>query len=70
MTRLSLYQYQHLRRTEEEKSLPNYHGAWPPSETGLNILAPGNVFIQEFEEVVALLLLEANDVPRKLGIDE
>lgn len=36
----------------------------------MNILAPGNVLIQEFEEIIALFLLEPNDISCELGIYE
>ena len=49
--------------------VPNHHSSWPPSDTGLDILAPGDVLVQELQEVITLFLLETDDVPSELGVD-
>ena len=48
--------------------VPDYHGLWLPSDPALQVLRERYVIIQEFEKVVAFLLLEANDVSRELRV--
>lgn len=49
--------------------IPDDNGVGPPSHSGLQILRQGDVVIQELEEVIALFLLEANNVPCELWVD-
>lgn len=41
-----------------------------PLQAGLQIRAEGDVLVEEVEEVVRLLLLQADDAARELGVDE
>ena len=50
--------------------VPHHDCAWCPFDSALQVLAVCQMVIEEFEEVVALLLLEALDVPSELRVDE
>lgn len=49
--------------------IPNNHGTGLPSHSGLNIGREGNVVIKELQKVVALLLLESDDISGELWVD-
>jgi len=49
--------------------IPHHNRTRRPSDTALDILREGHVVVQELEKVVALFLLEANDVSGELWID-
>ena len=49
--------------------IPNYNGIRPPSDSGLEVLRQGNMVIQELEEIIALFLLEADNVSSELRVD-
>jgi hypothetical protein len=70
VTRLSLIRHQRMNTESTKGHLPDDNGSWPPPDAGLNILTPSDVLVQEFQEVIALLLLEADDIPGELGVDK
>jgi hypothetical protein len=49
--------------------VPKNHGTGLPFNSGLNISRESNVVIKELQEIVALLLLEPDDVSGELWID-
>lgn len=57
---------ENLRR---DTVIPNNNSLWSPSHTGLNILAHCDMVVQEFQEVITLFLLEADNVPCELWVD-
>ena len=49
--------------------IPHHNSLGCPPDPTLDILREGHVIVQELQEVVALLLLEPNNIPSELGID-
>lgn len=50
--------------------VPDYNSVWRPLNTSLEVLALGDVVIEEVEEEVAFLLLVANDATSELRVYE
>lgn len=57
------------RRVRGDAVVPDDDGVGLPLDTAVQVLAVGQMVVQELEQVVALLLLEADDVPRELRVD-
>lgn len=57
------------RSVRRDSVIPCHNGAHIPLHAALQICGQGNVVVQEFEKVVALFLLEANDAASELWID-
>ena len=49
--------------------IPYYHCPRRPLDSALQILAKRNMVVQELKQIVTLLLLEPNDISRKLGVN-
>lgn len=50
--------------------IPHYDGSGSPLDASLEVLALGDVVVEELEQEVALLLLEAEDATGELRVDE
>lgn len=56
-------------RMSRNSVVPNNNGVRLPSHSAVQILAVRQMIIQEFQEIVAFFLLEADNVSSKLRID-
>lgn len=58
------------RRMRSHTVIPHHHRARRPLDTHLKVLTFGNVIVEEVEQVLALLLFEADNAPAELGVYE
>ena len=58
------------RRVGSHTVIPHNDSSWRPLHPRLEILALGDVIVEEVEDEVALLLLVTNDPAHELRVDE